>query len=343
MNSAKHILTGLFVLAGLVILGTLIIWFEGVPRYIRGGYAVRAHLPNSMGITSGKRVHRDGIEIGDVADVTSSLPERPGVWVVMRINAGETIPASAVFRVQASAMGDARLDFRTDAAPVGGTLPADGSAVLEGRAEPYSFLPQDLQDRLTQALESVGDLKDVLRNLKDLTEPRALADVGAGKPRNLPTALEQFSDTAASLQHLAEGPATRDLLANANQSLEELQTTLARSRQSLAQLDETLKAWQQVGYDTRDTMAVIRKTGQNADQMVEKIDKDAEKIGQLVDQLSAAAKDLRDGKGTLGKLMTDPELHDSLVALLENLNQVSKEAERLLVRWRKEGILSKEK
>ena len=343
MNSAKHVLTGLFVLAGLVLLGTLIVWFEGVPRYIRGGYAIRAHLPNSMGITSGKRVHRDGIEIGEVADVASSLPQRPGVWIIMRINAGQSVPASAVFTVHASAMGDARLDFRTDAAPGAGTLPTDGSAVIEGRVEPYSFLPSDLQDRLAQALESVGDLKDVLRNLKDLTEPRTLADVRAGKPRNLPTTLEQFSDTAASLQHLAEGPATRDLLANANQGLEDLQATLARSRQSLAQLDETLKAWQQVGYDTRDTMAVVRKTGRNADQMVEKVAKDAEKIGQLVEQLSTAVKDLREGKGTLGKLMADPELHDALLALVENLNQVSKETERLLVRWRKEGILSKEK
>jgi ABC-type transporter Mla subunit MlaD len=90
-------------------------------------------------------------------------------------------------------------------------------------------------------------------------------------------------------------------------------------------------------------MAVVRKTGRNADQMVEKVAKDAEKIGQLVEQLSTAVKDLREGKGTLGKLMADPELHDALLALVENLNQVSKETERLLVRWRKEGILSKEK
>ena len=343
MNDVKHVVTGLFVLGGIVILAVLIIWFEGVPRTIRGGYAVRAHFPNSIGITSGKRVHRDGIEIGEVADVASSLPDRPGVWVVMRINADERIPRDAVLVAQAGAVGEAVLDFRTAAAPGRETLPTDGSAAVEGRAQPYSFLPEDLLERLTQTLGSLGDLKTVLANLKELTEPRSLADVRAGKPRNLPTTLEQFSDAAEGLQHLAEGPDTRDLIAEARMGLEDLRATLGRARDSLAEFDKTLKGVQQAGADARDTLAAFRKTGQKTDALIEKVSKDAEKIGQLADSLAAAVKDLREGKGTLGKLMSDPELHDALVVLIENLNQVSKEAERLLVRWRKEGVLSKEK
>ena len=91
MNNTKYVITGLFVIGGLALLAILIVWFEGLPGLLRGTYTVRAHLANSMGIRESKRVHRDGIAIGDVTAVTSSLPDEPGVWVVMRISAAEKI------------------------------------------------------------------------------------------------------------------------------------------------------------------------------------------------------------------------------------------------------------
>ena len=69
MNDRKHVVVGLFVLGGFVLLGILIIWFEGVSHLVRGGYVVRGHLPSAKGVRAGKRVHLDGIEIGDVTDI----------------------------------------------------------------------------------------------------------------------------------------------------------------------------------------------------------------------------------------------------------------------------------
>ena len=77
-DDKKHIFVGLFVLGGLVLLMTLIVWFQGIAVYLRGGYEVRAHLDSSAGIRAGKRVTLDGLEIGDVREVVSSLPH-PGV------------------------------------------------------------------------------------------------------------------------------------------------------------------------------------------------------------------------------------------------------------------------
>ena len=66
MNNRKQIVVGLFVIVGLVLLGTMIVWFEGVAFLIRGGYIVTAHMDNAIGIREGKRVNVDGIEVGEV-------------------------------------------------------------------------------------------------------------------------------------------------------------------------------------------------------------------------------------------------------------------------------------
>lgn len=347
MNNTKYVITGLFVIGGLLLLATLIVWFEGLPGILRGSYTVRAHLPNSMGIRASKRVYRDGIAIGDVTAVSSSLPEKPGVWVAMRINAGEEVPKDARLIAQSSAMGEALLDFRTTKVPTGGYLPTDGSASVEGIEEPYSFLPEEVSGALSEAAGNLAGLKDLIANLTELTQPRTLADVKAGKPRNLSTTLEEFSTAAESVQALAADPDTKALLSSARTSADELSKTLVAARQTMAEIQATFK---DVGADAGGTLASIQKTsdtwretGQKVDLLVQQMALDADHADRLVGDLTAVVAGVREGKGTVGKLMTDPELHNALVTLTENLNALASDAKRLITFWREEGILAKDK
>ena len=114
MNDKKHIIVGVFVLVGAILLGTMIVWFEGVAIFVRGGYTVYTHLDSAIGIRAGKRVHLDGIEVGEVVAVKSAEPERRGVWLDLRITPGTNIPENARFVAQQSAVGgDAFMDFQT--------------------------------------------------------------------------------------------------------------------------------------------------------------------------------------------------------------------------------------
>ncbi|MCX5656396.1 MAG: MlaD family protein [Planctomycetota bacterium] len=167
MNDKKHIVVGLFVLVGAIILGTMIIWFEGVAIFIRGGYVVNVHLDSAVGIRAGKRVHLDGIEVGEVVNVTSAEPERRGVWLELQINSAAKIPASARFVAQQSATGgDAFMDFRT-VSPTKEFLRPTEKARIEGEIIPPTLLPPDL-----------------VANFNDLIMPRTLAEL---RPANPPT------------------------------------------------------------------------------------------------------------------------------------------------------------
>jgi hypothetical protein len=128
MSDTKSIIVGLFVVVGAVLLAVMIMWFGQVALFIRGGYFVTGHLPSAVGVRDGKRVHMDGIDVGEVTNVRTSQPDKPGVWVEMHINPHVEIPADADFVAQQSTIGDLYLDFQTTP-----KRPLDGAALAPGQ------------------------------------------------------------------------------------------------------------------------------------------------------------------------------------------------------------------
>ena len=345
MNDKKHIIVGLFVLVGAVLLGTMIVWFEGVAIFIRGGYAVNIHLDSAIGIRAGKRVHLDGIEMGEVMRVSSAEPAKRGVWLELRINPGTSIPKNARFVAEQSAVGgDAFMDFRT-VTPTNEFLPQDGSARIEGTILPPALLPSDL-----------------VANLNEVLAPRTLEDVKAGKPHNLVSTLAQFSVTAAAIQDEFQKPDSRfsQFLGKASTSTEELTKTLKIIQDTLVKPDSDLNLLltdaRKMVKDIDATLITVRETtdtytkagvsltqtSDEAKKALLQFNKDAEEIGVLVKNLNNAVEDLQKGKGTLGKLATSEELHRQLVNLVENLQKMTDNTNRLVTLWREQGVFAKE-
>jgi len=324
MNDRKHIVVGLFVLGGLVLLGVLVIWFGGMARFVRTRYEVRGHLPSSIGVRGGKRVHKDGMEVGDVVDVTSSLPERAGVWVHMRIDQDVDIPREAQFIAQQMTMGDIFLDFQTRG-PSAESLPKDGSARIEGIVKTPSLLPEDVMEDVREGIATLKRLEPLSKSLEELTAPRSIEEVEAGeKPANLSSAVKQFQATAKTLQDEWKNPESGfgQLLARAQKSADDLSATLAA---------------------VRETAAVYKETGTKAGALVEQFQKDAEAAQETIAAVNGIVDGVRQGKGTLGKLVADDELHLKLTTLTENLVSLTDNLNRLVTMWREEGILAKEK
>lgn len=336
MDDRKHIVVGLFVLGGLVLLGVLVIWFEGVAGLIQERYLIKGHLQSGRGARVGKRVHKDGMEVGEVVDLTSSLPERPGVWVHMRINQDVEIPAEATFVAQQNLTGDVFLDFQTEVLSTD-HLPKDGSATLEGVIRIPCLLPEDVLVAVREgitALKSLDplseDLMKLAGNLTQLTEPRGLDEVAAGKPANLSSAVKQFQATAKALREQIQEPESdfRRLLVAARESTGELNKTLADARQTFATV--------------RETADVYKEAGAKVKALADQLKKDADQAGELIASANALVEGVRQGKGTLGKLVADEELHRTLTTLIENLNSLTENTDRLVTLWREEGVLAKE-
>lgn len=335
MNDKRHVIVGLFVLGGLILFGVMVVWFQGVALLLRGGYEVRGHLPSSIGVRAGKRVHQDGVEVGEVRDVVSSLPERPGVWVVMKVEPAADIPEEAKFIAQQTAVGDVFLDFQTATQPAG-YLAKDGAARVEGVIRPPSLLPEDLVVDFRDAMGKLQKVDKLIEHLKELTEPRTLEEVAEGrKPRNLSSALKQFEATARSVQLLVEDKETKRLLANASKTAEDLGIAIGEARGTLTAVKKTAETYTEMGKKANDLLA-------KGSEMVEKFTKDADDAQKMIANVNGLVADLRSGKGTIGKLVSSDEMHRELTNLVENLATMTENLNRLVIMWQKEGILAKE-
>jgi len=428
VTDRRNVIVGLFVLLGLLLLGGLIIWFEDVGVLIRGRYKVKGHLPSARDVREGKRVYMDGIEIGAVHDVTSSQPEKQGVWVDMRINPDVRIPQDAVLVAQQSTVGDLYLDFqtpieiegavtetRTDetsgdlliqctfpdgvllrpgnpvrmageqvglvetAAPrqdgqpgtrVGlrvhkGTaippdarvvakkpgvgqarvefeppdrpfacLPINGTAEVDGATKAPELLPEDMMTDFREAMGKFGQLDAILNNVQEFIEPRTLNDVEAGKQSNVWTAVEQVRRAAKTLEAQLHKPTGEigGLIADARKATQTLQKTMEKADKTLDTVDEAGKTIQEGG---KKINALVTK----GDAFIAKLSKDTDEARKLIQNLNALVTDVRAGKGTVGKLLTDDELHRALVTLIENLRATTDNINRLVTLWREEGVL----
>ena len=352
MNDRKHILVGLFVIGGLILLAVLIIWFKGVAGFLRGGYTVEAHLESSAGIRDGKPVFQDGLGVGDVLDVASALPEKPGVWIRMRINPGVRIPADAQFVAQQSAVGETTLDFQSPppkegevAYPPASYLPTDGTARVRGISQGPSLLPKQVVDDLHSGIQELKTgmaqlkgLDAVIANLRELSEPRTLADVKAGKRMNLCTTLEQFEVTAKSLQGVVENPDSDlgKLLAEARAAAKQLREAVEKAGLALDGVNKAVGSFDAASQS-------VQQVGDKASVFIDKLSKDADRLSATLDHINAVVADIRQGKGTLGQLVANDTLHRQMVNLVENLRTLTDNANRVFTLWREEGLMAKEK
>jgi phospholipid/cholesterol/gamma-HCH transport system substrate-binding protein len=343
VNDKKHIIVGVFVLVGAILLGTMIVWFEGVAIFVRGGYTVYAHLDSAVGIRAGKRVHLDGIEVGEVVTVKSAEPERRGVWLDLRITPGTNIPENARFVAQQNVVGgDAFMDFQT-VAPAKNFL--KDKVRIEGAILPPALLPPDL-----------------VANFNDLIMPRSLDEVKAGKPANLSSALAQMQVTALAIQDEFQQPESsfRVFLGKASTSTEELDKTLkiiqntltkpdsdlnlllTESRKMVKGVDETLTTVRSTADTYTKAGVSLTQTSDEAKKALAQFTKDAEDIGVLTKNLNTVVEDIQKGKGTMGKLMTSDELHRQLVNLVENIQKMTDNTNRLITLWREQGVWARE-
>jgi len=435
VNDRKHLIVGLFVLAGLVLLGAMVIWFEGVAGLVRGGYDVYGHLPNSAGIRAGKRVHLDGIEVGSVVNVATSQPQEPGIWVQMQVRFGTEIPAEYQLVAQQSAMGEPFLDFqakptacfpteglsdggnvvrgelpedlgltpgqrvRVDGADAGSVLevvpppsPAgpvsvlmrlrpnaripcnsrpvvvqdgegrpvldwrkadkplvylttDGAARVYGQIKSPSLLPDDVLQDIREGLATLKGFKSLLPKFEAVIEQRTVEEVEAGhKLPNLWTAMARFQSATKTVEDQIKQPHSpfNKLLTTWTDSGAELKAGLKEAREGVAEArktfdaaNESLKTYQALGEKAAKSL-------EGVDTLVTRFAKSTDKLDAAVANFDGLVGDVRAGKGTVGKLVTDDELYRALLDLAENLQTFVDDARRLFIMWRQEGILSKE-
>lgn len=329
-DKTRNIAVGLTVIVALGLLGMLILIFTGVPQILQTGYLVTMHFPVTYDIADGDDVHLSGIRVGKVVSVDFADPADPakGVVFTARINRDVRLPANiqAVVRT-GGLMGKGYLDLVTEGEmPIDAAtgkpnhLPNDGTAVLQGAHRGDGLFPPELA-------EAARSISDLARGLRETLVPSAATRPGepttgpAAAVASLPGTLERINRTLDALYAV---------LGN-EQNQQNIEATLARLADATGKTTEAMEALKQFAEQARGS-------GQKIDVLADKLILDAEQISRLMVTLEEAVRKVESGQGTLGKMVNDPQLYESMVAASDQLTTVLIEARRLIETWRDSGV-----
>lgn len=338
---------GVVVVASAIVTVVLVMLFGAWPTLLQPQYTLHIRFPEAPGITVDTPVRKSGVLIGRVSRV--ELLDEGGVLVSTNINRNFTLRRNETCRIgTGSLLGDAVLEFvpaghdellaRFDIDRTGRLDPqqekmaleplTDGDFISDGivAANPLRVLV-NLEENISTAFASIqiaGDeVAQVARSVNG-----ALDRTEGAVPRLLQkteTALDGLSDTMQAVRSLL---GDEELSAQLQQSLREMPLFIQETRETLALARTTLDSFQQVSEKANVNLENLEQftgpLGQRADELYVEIQRSAVELRRALTNISQFSESLRDGQGTIGRLVNDDELYISITQVVANAEEVTR-------------------
>lgn len=343
---------GLFVAMGLAVSALIIFLIGDASRMFETKVSYTAAFEDVEGLNAGAPVLMGGVNIGHVAAVQYPADEKRS----------EVIVELSVVESEARRI---RLDSRASVAPKGllgdKLITISKGSPTEPQIEEGNVIPSVQQKGLMAQFEGLGEKADaVLGNLEKTSGTLAeqtFRDDLQSSARAVRSVLENLDKGEGYVPKLLKDG---DEAARLSQAVANLEKTSAQLTQVLARVDKAVaqvhsgpgfahdvlygeqgtKSVEQIGQaadEIRATLVAIRE----GDGIAKNIlfggpqDDDTERVvadlAAITHDLRALVHDVREGKGTLGALMSDPSVYEDLKVLLGNVQR--NEVLRALVRY----------
>jgi phospholipid/cholesterol/gamma-HCH transport system substrate-binding protein len=226
-------------------------------------------------------------------------------------------------------VGDASLEFRVPptatAADLTQTISPDSvfqaseaSSTLERLA---SSIQKPLQ-RFGQTAEKIETLADtyteVGQRIKELLEPRTLADVQSGKEPNIRSTIARADQALVKATTVISD----------EQLVRDAKSVLAKAGTVMDEVSTLSKAW--------------TSTAANVDKSLNTITVDAAGMLQATQkaatELATTIETINKGEGTMGQLLQNPDLYNSLRDAAQRLDRALSEVQLLVEKYLTEGL-----
>ena len=329
----RNISVGLTVLVALCCLGGMILLFAGLPWLAQPGYVVYIRANTTYDTHVNDAIHMSGMRIGRVSNIEFADPDNPGEGVVftVRIHKNYNLPGNtrAYFYtrglvgaayVELKSVGDRLIHLETGQ-PIE-FYPRDASVVMPSVHVGGGAIPKELAD----AIKGLSKLAD---NISELIAPSAPED---GEPATAPAGLK---GTLWKLDKALEGLA---IVLGDQENQANLKTSLANMSEATAAATKAMKSLADFAEKAGKTAAIAEETAGDFSQLARKLMKDAENVSKLMSTINRMATKVEAGEGTAGKLLSDPELYNSMLDATDQLAALLVELRQLIEKWRAEGV-----
>jgi ABC-type transporter Mla subunit MlaD len=349
-EARRNLMVGAFVFVGIIALGVLIVMFGAGPTWLmqRSTYPLHIRFEEVTGIRPGNLVTARGIDIGRVIDVQMLDPADfgAGVDVVVAIENRFRIPLGSRAQTTEPVLGQGR--------PPVVIMPGDSAAgylepgaTMSGtvRTAIDSIFPPGIVTTFRNTAQQIGDaaeaLTPVLEELHELVQSRdpRTVDQPGGLQGNLSTVVARFD---SSLRHMNEVLGDGVVKSQIRETVDNLHSMSERGTRvmedaELASAD--LRAMISDGRQlvTRADGVLGNMDGHMAD-LAGRTMNTLDKMDTVLDNLNVIGQQIASGEGTVGQLVMDAKLYESLVISTERLSLAISDLRALIAEWRQGKI-----
>ena len=347
-EGTRNVLVGVFVLASLIVLGVLMVWFGEMPVWLgRSEWTLRiTGVQELSGIGEASPVNMNGVQIGRVTSLEFKDLRRPalGVEIVTRIKNKFSVPQGAFARVYGATLGIGTGHIEIIVEPGAPTTPLDrGQALIRGemRSVIGELISKDLVSSVERMITHIGNLAEatepVAENVALLLEQRTVADVsqpGAaerGIQANLSTVIERVDTLAA---HLNRVLGDENVQGDVKVAVRDLKSATEGLR-------ETVALWQRESERvSANVNARIDRTAENLEEAFTKLHQVLENLDDASTRLARVLNRVDNGEGTAGLLVNDARLYEAAVLSFERLAEAVDTLQRILGKIEEDGYIN---
>jgi len=309
-SSRTTLIAGLFVLIGIILLGTLIFEFGSLRHRLRKPYTLYANFMDAQNLIQGAPVKRAGATIGEVVSSPRLVDGLKGVQVTLEIYPEFQIPVGSPLRIApVGLMGDNQLEvgqapqemlkgeFYKEGSTIDGASATDLTASASRITEEAMVVMRDLRNGMADLSRTVGKLNDgvlsgenlanISAGLKDLRESIHKVDSDFINDANAATIKDALTDF-------------RTAMANVEAASSKVDGILTKAGSAVAKVD---KAMDQLGPTLKSTESATVS------------------LKQAASALEGLLKDARTGEGLMHALLNDAGLRKDFTTLIANLKQ----------------------
>ncbi|MEX0713305.1 MAG: MlaD family protein [Pirellulales bacterium] len=312
---------GVMVLASIIITAILVLLFGHFPALVRGTYTLHIHFLQAPGVVQDTPVRKFGIRIGHVSQVGFAEDEA-GAEVTVEINSDVRLRTDEVCRIQNSLLGDAVLEF-IDGDPdhTPDEYFKDGDWVVGVQQSDPLQVISNLEGNLAQAIGSVGRTSEEIGVLA-----RRVGDVLEANEEQIARIVDKSEQTIDRLRATIES--TDEILSdpvvkeNLRRAIADLPKVLDEARDTIGGLRNTLSG---VDRNLANLEGLTRPLGERGGQLVENVERATARLDQVLTQLSTFSDSLTDPRGSLGQLLSNPDVYQQINSAATNINELTRE------------------
>lgn len=330
---ARDFFTGLTALGGVAGLIVTLALFGELRDVGQRFYAFKLRMDTAGGLSSTSHVTLNGVRVGTISELVNNADPTRGVELTVRIKEGVRIPASFDVYIDKSLVGDSSLDLvaKAGAAPeVNFINPGDVvDREATGLFDVLSASIREPLERLTKTADSIDQLAatydSVGRNINDMLGPRTPADVDAGQPPNLRSAVARVDAALAGANRWLGDEEMR----------QDVRSAAANAAGLMDDASKTVDAWRKTAESIDGHVASasgkVQQTTDQAAATLRTIDAAAAEFNQISRAINA-------GEGTLGQLARNPDLYNSVRDAAKRLERALAEFQLMIEKYKAEGI-----